>query len=33
MERQGTIDKAFDVGAWVGRTQAFALVGRKLFGR
>jgi hypothetical protein len=26
MEQQGTIDEAFDVGAWVGRRQAFALV-------
>jgi len=26
MEQQSTIDEAFDVGAWVGRRQAFALV-------
>jgi len=26
METQSTIDEAFDVGAWVGRRQAFALV-------
>ena len=26
MEQKGAIDDAFDVGAWVGRRQAFALV-------